>query len=149
MKHKISRIIVHSTLLRTFTRLSTNKREEYFSQATLPRRTNAVPAKGLCCRHLPVASLCTPDECRRQASARHGRATGSGIHAGMRRIRTQRPQKHRPAPCFLDEYPDTPHANRIYALIASAYFFEAIMTMPSPCSTPPASTCWVPRSETT
>ena len=25
---------------------------------------------------------------------------------------------------FLDEYPDTPHANRIYALIASAYFFE-------------------------
>ena len=25
---------------------------------------------------------------------------------------------------FLDEYPDTPHANRIYALIASSYFFE-------------------------
>lgn len=25
---------------------------------------------------------------------------------------------------FLEEYPDTPHANRIYALIASAYFFE-------------------------
>lgn len=25
---------------------------------------------------------------------------------------------------FLDAYPDTPHANRIYALIASAYFFE-------------------------
>lgn len=25
---------------------------------------------------------------------------------------------------FLDEYPDTPHANRIYALIASTYFFE-------------------------
>lgn len=25
---------------------------------------------------------------------------------------------------FLDEYPDTPHANRIHALIASAYFFE-------------------------
>lgn len=25
---------------------------------------------------------------------------------------------------FLDEYPDTPHANRIYALIASAYFFN-------------------------
>ena len=50
---------------------------------------------------------------------------------------------------FLDEYPDTPHANRIYALIASAYFFKAIMTMPSPCSTPSASTCWVPRSETT
>lgn len=25
---------------------------------------------------------------------------------------------------FLDEYPDTPNANRIYALIASAYFFE-------------------------
>lgn len=26
---------------------------------------------------------------------------------------------------FLEEYPDTPYANRIYALIASAYFFEA------------------------
>lgn len=25
---------------------------------------------------------------------------------------------------FLEEYPDTPHANRIYALIASTYFFE-------------------------
>lgn len=25
---------------------------------------------------------------------------------------------------YLEEYPDTPHANRIYALIASAYFFE-------------------------
>lgn len=25
---------------------------------------------------------------------------------------------------FLEEYPDTPYANRIYALIASAYFFE-------------------------
>lgn len=25
---------------------------------------------------------------------------------------------------FLDDYPDTPHANRIYALIASTYFFE-------------------------
>ena len=25
---------------------------------------------------------------------------------------------------FLDAYPDTPHANRIYALMASAYFFE-------------------------
>lgn len=25
---------------------------------------------------------------------------------------------------YLDTYPDTPHANRIYALIASAYFFE-------------------------
>ena len=25
---------------------------------------------------------------------------------------------------YLDVYPDTPHANRIYALIASAYFFE-------------------------
>ena len=25
---------------------------------------------------------------------------------------------------FLDEYPDTPHANRIYALLASAYFFN-------------------------
>lgn len=25
---------------------------------------------------------------------------------------------------FLDEYPDTPHANRIYALIASAHFFQ-------------------------
>lgn len=25
---------------------------------------------------------------------------------------------------FLEDYPDTPHANRIYALIASAYFFE-------------------------
>lgn len=25
---------------------------------------------------------------------------------------------------YLDDYPDTPHANRIYALIASAYFFE-------------------------
>lgn len=50
---------------------------------------------------------------------------------------------------FLDEYPDTPHANRIYALIASSYFFEGIMTMPSPCSTLPASTFWVPRSVTT
>lgn len=25
---------------------------------------------------------------------------------------------------YLEEFPDTPHANRIYALIASAYFFE-------------------------
>lgn len=25
---------------------------------------------------------------------------------------------------YLDTYPDTPHANRIYALIASSYFFE-------------------------
>ena len=25
---------------------------------------------------------------------------------------------------YLENYPDTPHANRIYALIASAYFFE-------------------------
>ena len=25
---------------------------------------------------------------------------------------------------YLDTYPDTPHANRICALIASAYFFE-------------------------
>lgn len=25
---------------------------------------------------------------------------------------------------FLEEYPDTPHANRIYALIASSYFFD-------------------------
>ncbi len=25
---------------------------------------------------------------------------------------------------FLEDYPDTPHANRIYALIASTYFFE-------------------------
>ena len=50
---------------------------------------------------------------------------------------------------FLDEYPDTPHANRIYALIASSYSSKAIMTMPSPCSTLPASTFWVPRSVTT
>ena len=84
--------------LRTFTRLSTNKREEYFSQATLPGRTDVVPTKGIRRRHLPVASLCTPDECRRQTSARYRRAARSGIHAGMRRIRAQRPQKHRPAP---------------------------------------------------
>ena len=25
---------------------------------------------------------------------------------------------------YLDTYPDTPHANRIYALIASAYFYQ-------------------------
>ena len=50
---------------------------------------------------------------------------------------------------FLDEYPDTPHANRIYALIAPPISSKAIMTMPSPCSTPPASTFWVPRSVTT
>ena len=31
-------------------------------------------------------------------SARYRRAARSGIHAGMRRIRAQRPQNHRPAP---------------------------------------------------
>ena len=25
---------------------------------------------------------------------------------------------------YLDKYPDTPHANRIYALMASGYFFR-------------------------
>lgn len=42
----------------------------------------------------------------------------------MRRIRAQRPQSIDLLRAFLDEYPDTPHANRIYALIASSYFFE-------------------------
>ena len=125
MKHKISRILCTALCCAPLTRLSTNKREEYFSQATLPGRTNVVPTKGLCRRHLPVASLCTPDECRRQASARHGRATGSGIHAGMRRIRTQRPQKHRPAPCLpgrISRYsPCQPH---LRTDCLPPYFFE-------------------------
>ena len=42
----------------------------------------------------------------------------------MRRIRAQRPKSIDLLRAFLDEYPDTPHANRIYALIASSYFFE-------------------------
>ena len=115
---------MHSTLLRTFTRLSTNKREEYFSQATLPGRTNAVPAKGVCCRHLPVASLCTPDECRRQASPDTGERQEAEYMLVCAAYELRDPKSIDLLRAFLDEYPDTPHANRIYALIASSYFFE-------------------------
>jgi TolA-binding protein len=34
------------------------------------------------------------------------------------------PQRLDKLQAYLDEYPDTPHANRIYALMASAYYFE-------------------------
>lgn len=47
---------------------------------------------------------------------------------------------------YLDTYPDTPHANRIYALIASAYFIRATMMKLSPCSTLPALICWATRN---
>ena len=37
---------------------------------------------------------------------------------------TRNPQCLEVLQAFLDEYPDTPHANRVYALMASAYFFD-------------------------
>lgn len=50
---------------------------------------------------------------------------------------------------YLDTYPDTPHANRIYALIASAYFTRGTMTKHLPCSTLHVSTCWAMKNGTT
>ena len=115
---------MHSTLLRTLTRLSTNKREEYFSQATLPGRTNVVPTKGLCAAISPL-----------QAYVRQMNADGKPLpDTGERQeaeymlvcaaYELRDPKSIDLLRAFLDEYPDTPHANRIYALIASAYFFE-------------------------
>ena len=50
---------------------------------------------------------------------------------------------------YLDRYPDTPYANRIYSLLASCYSTKGNMMRPWHSSILHGSICWEMRSATT
>ena len=115
---------MHSTLLRTFTRLSTNKREEYFSQATLPGRTNAVPAKAYAAAISPLQTYVRQMNADGKPLPDTGERQEAEYMLVCAAYELRDPKSIDLLRAFLDEYPDTPHANRIYALIASSLFLR-------------------------
>ena len=51
---------------------------------------------------------------------------------------------------YLERYPDTPYANRIYSLLASCYFYEGKYDEAySSLQLYPTSICWVMKNVTT
>ena len=115
---------MHGSLLCTPARYSTDQRENHFPPTTLSGRTIIVPTKAYAAAIPPL-----------QAFVRQVDAEGKPLPAEGERMEaeymlvcaayelkdTKSIDKLR---AYLDEYPDTPYANRIYALMASVYFFE-------------------------
>lgn len=73
--------------------------------------------KELCSCFAGIESICKTKACSQPSSGRR-------VYASQFGLRTERQNRIELLRKYLDRYPDTPYANRIYALLASCYFYE-------------------------